>query len=299
MNAIGKDYASTVLDGVSLTLRCGEVLALTGENGAGKSTLAKILCGLMPATRGEMQINGKPFKVAFFAPASGRQLPSLQRTLGPLAERIDGYIAENGGLVVHHGVDITSSVLPSETVAAVVHGVRQLVASGRFDLGLIVSCHDWAYAERKDPRFLDAAGRFYTNLRSVADLRTHTHDALKLSIYDFGDSHASADSVAALCPDAQVVVASEDWVDVMNVGVNKGVALAQLQAALGVTPAQTVAFGDYLNDLEMLAQAEHSFAMANAHPEAIDTAAYVAPSNLALGVVATLNHLLDQLPSAN
>jgi len=234
-----------------------------------------------------------------FAPASGRQLPSLQRTLGPLAERIDGYIAENGGLVVHHGVDITSSVLPSETVAAVVHGVRQLVASGRFDLGLIVSCHDWAYAERKDPRFLDAAGRFYTNLRSVADLLTHTHDALKLSIYDFGDSHASADSVAALCPDAQVVVASEDWVDVMNVGVNKGVALAQLQAALGVTPAQTVAFGDYLNDLEMLAQAEHSFAMANAHPEAIDTAAYVAPSNLALGVVATLNHLLDQLPSAN
>jgi len=62
MSAIGKDYASTVLDGVSLTLRAGEVLALTGENGAGKSTLAKILCGLMPATRGEMQIDGKPFK---------------------------------------------------------------------------------------------------------------------------------------------------------------------------------------------------------------------------------------------
>jgi ribose transport system ATP-binding protein len=62
MSAIGKDYASTVLKDVSLSLRAGEVLALTGENGAGKSTLAKILCGLVPATRGEIQIDGKPFK---------------------------------------------------------------------------------------------------------------------------------------------------------------------------------------------------------------------------------------------
>lgn len=62
LEGIGKDYgSSTVLDGVSLDLRAGEVLALTGENGAGKSTCSKIMCGLVMPTRGQMTLMGKPF----------------------------------------------------------------------------------------------------------------------------------------------------------------------------------------------------------------------------------------------
>lgn len=62
LEGIGKDYGdSTVLDGVSLDLRAGEVLALTGENGAGKSTCSKIMCGLVQASRGQMTLMGKPF----------------------------------------------------------------------------------------------------------------------------------------------------------------------------------------------------------------------------------------------
>lgn len=72
MHGVGKDYAGTVLDGISLSLRAGEVLALTGENGAGKSTLSKILCGLVPPTRGHMALSG-----AGFAPGSRRQAESL------------------------------------------------------------------------------------------------------------------------------------------------------------------------------------------------------------------------------
>lgn len=61
LEGIGKDYGdSTVLDGVSLDLRAGEVLALTGENGAGKSTCSKIMCGLVQASRGQMTLMGKP-----------------------------------------------------------------------------------------------------------------------------------------------------------------------------------------------------------------------------------------------
>lgn len=61
VTGITKRYASNVLSGVSLSLRPGEVLALTGENGAGKSTMSKIVAGLVAPTEGTMTLAGQAF----------------------------------------------------------------------------------------------------------------------------------------------------------------------------------------------------------------------------------------------
>ncbi|XXS81677.1 sugar ABC transporter ATP-binding protein [Sorangium sp. So ce176] len=60
MSAINKRFPGVVaLQGVSLSLGPGEVLALMGENGAGKSTLMKILGGAQQPDEGEIRIDGK------------------------------------------------------------------------------------------------------------------------------------------------------------------------------------------------------------------------------------------------
>ncbi|MFN3168790.1 MAG: sugar ABC transporter ATP-binding protein [Phycisphaeraceae bacterium] len=62
--AVSKAYPGVVaLDGVSMRLNPGEVLAIIGENGAGKSTLMKSLAGIVHPDAGEVYIDGQ--RVAF------------------------------------------------------------------------------------------------------------------------------------------------------------------------------------------------------------------------------------------
>ncbi|WP_017586082.1 dipeptide ABC transporter ATP-binding protein [Nocardiopsis ganjiahuensis] len=59
MRDVTIDYGShRAVDGVTLGLRRGEVLALVGESGSGKSTLAWSLAGLRPPTSGTMRLFG-------------------------------------------------------------------------------------------------------------------------------------------------------------------------------------------------------------------------------------------------
>jgi len=72
MRGIVKTFPGVrALDGVSLELHHGEVLALTGENGAGKSTLMKVLSGVHQPDAGEILINGR--ERHFHRPAESQQ----------------------------------------------------------------------------------------------------------------------------------------------------------------------------------------------------------------------------------
>jgi D-xylose transport system ATP-binding protein len=56
--------AVQALDGVSLDLTEGEVVALVGDNGAGKSTLIKVIAGVISADSGSITFNGQQVRIA-------------------------------------------------------------------------------------------------------------------------------------------------------------------------------------------------------------------------------------------
>ncbi|MGO3797198.1 MAG: Cof-type HAD-IIB family hydrolase [Pauljensenia sp.] len=226
-----------------------------------------------------------------FAPASGRQYATLREMFARAARGMT-FIAENGALVVRDGAEVSSTALDRETVEAAVQVVRTLAAQGS-DVGLVLAGAGTAWLERTDERFLEQARPYYRSITAVPDLLEVPGAVLKVALLDFGEVAVS--SRVAFGPfqeSHQWVVSGERWSDLMARGVDKGAAVRALQDDLGISRSQTVAFGDFHNDLGMLAEAEMSFAVANAHPDVIEAARYLAPANTDDGVVGVLDALV-------
>ena len=57
--AVSDDRGHRVVDGVSLTVRAGEILAVAGVQGNGQSELVEAVCGLRPVDTGSVRLDGR------------------------------------------------------------------------------------------------------------------------------------------------------------------------------------------------------------------------------------------------
>lgn len=227
-----------------------------------------------------------------FCPASGRQYHNLYRCFGDIADELV-YIAENGAYVVKGREEISSDTLDDDLVRRLVLALREHGLTGA-DLGVVVCGKEAAYVERFDAPFREEVEGYYASLQVVEDLLDRPDDGiLKVAIYDFVSAeHGTAPALAGFSDEVQVVVSGAHWVDVQNHGTNKGAGIRHIQEALGISPAQTMVFGDFLNDLEMMDAAEYSFAMHNAHPLLQERARFLAPPNYENGVIRTISAVM-------
>lgn len=228
-----------------------------------------------------------------FTAASGRQYDGLRRTFAPVADRML-FIAENGAYVASGSEEWLVMDMDRETVARLIAIIRRIEGTC-----IVLAGRDSAYIEDRQPEFVREARRYYTRCREVDDLLDVQGDRLlKIAVYDFrGAKENSYPRLKYLEHDFQVAVSGEKWMDISRKGADKGAALELIQRKLGISPAETMVFGDQMNDAEMMRQARFSYAVANAVPEIRAMAAFEAPSNEENGVMEVIGKVLgDHAP---
>lgn len=226
-----------------------------------------------------------------FVVASGRQYYNLLKIFEDIKDDLI-FISDNGSIVFEKGKNIFISEIDEKKLVEPIELIRNI------DNAYPILCGvNSAYAENDDPEFIYNAKMYYEHLKIVPNIL----DAIKLdkickiAVYD--GSGAETNSYPLLKKfnkDLLVCLSGENWVDFMNLDINKGKAIKKLQEMYKITHEECMAFGDYLNDYEMMQECKHSYAMANAHPKLKEICNYEAKSNDEDGVIVAISDYLNK-----
>ena len=134
--------------------------------------------------------------------------------------------------------------------------------------GILLSGRRGAYAPNDaDPAYLKAMERYYENVMAT-DLEAVTDDIFKVTAKFQGDTIMErGDYLNTIFEDMTAVTTGFDSMDIILKGVDKGFGLYHLCQELGRQASDVVAFGDNLNDMEMLTFAGRAVATENARDE--------------------------------
>jgi Cof subfamily protein (haloacid dehalogenase superfamily) len=189
-----------------------------------------------------------------------------------LAERleIDSFVSLNGAYVVHKGVPIYKRIITKESLKQLV----KLAAENNHSLVFQGDSAFYADAEQH-PHILDAVGSLKVDLPGFNPDFWMSDDIYQAFLHcEADEEHLYLDAF----PDLRLVRWHPFAMDVVPNDGSKAVGILALLDHLQIPPAEAVAFGDGLNDKEMLTAVGLGIAMGNAHEELIPFADYVTTS---------------------
>jgi Cof subfamily protein (haloacid dehalogenase superfamily) len=226
-------------------------------------------------------------KGIMFSIASGRQFYNLESKFDRIKDRML-FFAENGTHVVHKGKDLYVNPLDKNAALNFIRKGRELP-----DTHLVLCGKTSAYIESKDDSFFKEISKFYKRIKKVEDLTQVEDTILKVTFCNFkGVEEHTYPHFEKYAKDYKVAIAANVFIDITSITANKGNAISGIQKEFNISPDETLVFGDYLNDLEMMQNAKYSYAMKNAHPEIINASKYVTTySNNENGVLKTIEEL--------
>jgi Cof subfamily protein (haloacid dehalogenase superfamily) len=209
--------------------------------------------------------------------ASGRPYYTLQTNFGPVGRYLS-YICENGALVVDNNEIIYKNLITHDMVQVIIKEAKKVKSNA-----LVLCSPNCAYTENYSEEQLAEIKKYYTSLNVVDDLSKVDDDIIKITICNLEGSDNILDG--KFNDDFNIVSTASIWIDIMNKGVNKGIALKDLMDTDNISKEETMVLGDYYNDIEMLEQAEYSFVMENAPEDMKQYGKYIAANNVEHGVL--------------
>lgn len=220
--------------------------------------------------------------------ASGRQYFNLLELFPTLSDRLI-YVADNGGLVFRRGEMIYSDEMSRGNIRWCVEQF-----DGVPGLHLILCGAKAAYMKHGPAVVEENAHLYYARLEFVDSLLEVMEKDCVVKIAVFVEAFGAEQTMIRLpqLPEGLAPVLSGiSWIDIANETVNKGEAIRVIQRTLGISREESMAFGDFPNDYELLMSCGESYAMANGHPKLKAIAKHIADSNDDDGVMKVLRQL--------
>lgn len=224
-----------------------------------------------------------------FAACTGKQCDRVEELFGSYSSDM-WIIGDSATCIKYNHEVIYQSFIPNQLGISIINQLEQVNSDH-----VIIACTAQGAIIRNDisQKFKHKVRGSYANIIEVNDLKEITADFIKITVYDeAGNCPQTRQYLTAFDNDVYIVVSESSWIDITEYGVHKGTTIQRLQKQLNIAPCETMAFGDGYNDIELLEQAEYSFAMRNAFEATKKVAKFITGFNDESAVQNTIKQIL-------
>lgn len=227
-----------------------------------------------------------------FIIASGRPFHRLRSDFRDFLNEID-LICDNGGILVKDNQIIRTITFSNKTSTSLLNFLQVTCPQAS-----IIACglKDSYIFDNASSEFKKFMKFYYPNaiyIKSINDI-PQNEKIDKLSIWDSADPvFIEKEYNKQFNEKIHATSSGFNCTDIIPEGVNKASGLEYFLDYFKISPNELIAFGDGMNDFEMLKLAGYSYAMENGEEELKRIAKYEAPNNNANGVLQVLEKYLN------
>lgn len=228
-----------------------------------------------------------------FIVSSGRPLARLKLDFKDFLDQID-IVAENGAVLFRDGHIFSTRFFTDKTVKKLIKFIQENYPQ----MEIMASGVDYSYLlVSSSSNFKQQMNYYYPNqveLKSFNQMPTNAR-ITKLTLWsDQSTSTLAKEFNRDFSERIHVTTSGFKFTDVLPYGVNKADGLKYFLRYFDLSGDDLIAFGDGMNDAEMMKLAKFSYAMANADKDLKQITKYEAPSNDENGVFKVLENYLKQ-----